>query len=296
MSARSRGGRWLGPALVAPAFAYIALLVGLPALLSLFLSVSDARVGSDETHFVGLANFAGALRTPGFRAALAHSFLFTVASQLLVIAGATLLALSLKEAFRGRGLVRFLVLLPWVAPISLGAIGWKWLLDSIYSVFNWALAAAHLVDPMNPPMWLGEPRLAMLSVVLVHTWRTLPFATVILLAGLTSIPRDIPEAAAVDGGGFWRTHFAITLPMIRPIVLVALLFGVVFTFTDMTAVYILTRGGPADATQVLPSLAFFTGILGGDLSGGAAISLFLFPLLLAGAVVLLKIARRTEVT
>lgn len=293
---RRPGRSMLGPALVAPAFAYIALLVGLPVVLSLYLSVSDARVGSDTTRFVGLENFAGAIRTPAFRAALAHSFLFTVISQALVIAGATLLALSLKEAFRGRGLVRFLVLLPWVAPISLGAIGWKWLLDSLYSVVNWTLAALHLVDPMNPPMWLGEPRLAMLSVILVHTWRTLPFATVILLAGLTSIPRDIPEAAAVDGGGFWRTHFTITLPMIRPIVLVALLFGVVFTFTDMTAVYILTRGGPADATQVLPSLAFFTGILGGDLSGGAAISLFLFPLLLIGAIVLLRIARRSEVT
>ncbi len=201
-------------------------------------------MGSDTTRFVGLANFAGALQTPSFRGALVHSLLFTFISQALVIAGATLLALSLKEAFRGRGFVRFLVLLPWVAPISLGAIGWKWLLDSLYSVVNWMLAAAGLVDPMNPPMWLGEPRLAMLSVILVHTWRTLPFATVILLAGLTSIPRDIPEAAAVDGGGFWRTHFTITLPMIRPIVLVALLFGVVFTFTDMTAVYILTRGGP----------------------------------------------------
>ena len=245
---------------------------------------------------MGLRNFRGALETP----ALPNGAL-----QLLPLharlAGAgdrrrDALALALKEAFRGRGLVRLLVLLPWVAPISLGAIGWKWLLDSLYSVINWMLAAAGLVDPMNPPMWLGEPRLAMLSVVLVHTWRTLPFATVILLAGLTSIPRDIPEAAAVDGSGFWRTHFSITLPMIRPIVLVALLFGVVFTFTDMTAVYILTRGGPADATQVLPSLAFFTGILGGDLAQGAAISLFLFPLLLAGAVVLLRIARRAEVT
>ena len=286
----------LGAALVAPAVVYMALLVALPFLMSLYLSVSDARVGSEETRFVGLSNFAGALRTPSFRAALAHSFLFTLVSQILVLAGATVLALSLKEAFRGRSLVRFLVLLPWVAPISLGAIGWKWLLDSLYSVINWMLVAAGLVDPMNPPMWLGEPRLAMLSVVLVHVWRTLPFATVILLAGLTSIPRDIPEAAAVDGSGFWRTHWSITLPMIRPIALVALLFGVVFTFTDMTAVYILTRGGPADATQVLPSLAFFTGILGGDMSGGAAISLFLFPLLLLGAIVLLRVARRSEVT
>ncbi len=292
----ARQRRWLGPAMVAPAVVYMAALVALPVLMALFYSVSDARVGSDLIHFAGLRNFSGALATPAFRTALRNSLLFTLLSQILVIAGATCLALALKEAFRGRGLVRLLILLPWVAPISLGAIGWKWLLDSLYSVVNWMLSYAHLVDPVNPPMWLGEPKLAMLSVVLVHTWRTLPFATVILLAGLTSIPRDIPEAAAVDGAGFWRTHFSITLPMIRPIVLVAFLFGVVFTFTDMTTVYILTRGGPADATQVLPSLAFFTGILGGDLAGGAAISLFLFPLLLVGAVLLLRIARRAEVT
>lgn len=282
--------------MVAPAVAYIVLLVGLPVVLALFLSVSDARVGSDELSFVGLTNFREAWQTPGFRTALRNSFVFTVISQALVLTGATVLALALKDAFRGRGLVRFLVLLPWVAPISLGAIGWRWLLDSLYSVVTWMLSAAHLVDPADPPMWLGEPRLAMLSVILVHAWRTLPFATVILLAGLTSIPRDIPEAAAIDGSGFWRTHFTITLPMIRPIVVVALLFGVIFTFTDMTAVYILTRGGPADATQVLPSLAFFSGILGGNLAQGAAISLFLFPLLLVGAIVLLKIARRSEVT
>lgn len=282
--------------MVAPAVAYIVLLVGLPVVLALFLSVSDARVGSDELSFVGLTNFREAWQTPAFRTALRNSFVFTVISQALVLTGATVLALALKDAFRGRGLVRFLVLLPWVAPISLGAIGWRWLLDSLYSVVTWMLSAAHLVDPADPPMWLGEPRLAMLSVILVHAWRTLPFATVILLAGLTSIPRDIPEAAAIDGSGFWRTHFTITLPMIRPIVVVALLFGVIFTFTDMTAVYILTRGGPADATQVLPSLAFFSGILGGNLAQGAAISLFLFPLLLVGAIVLLKIARRSEVT
>jgi len=280
--------------MIAPAAAYVALLVGLPVLMSLFLSVSDARVGSETISFAGLTNFRSALATPAFRVALRNSFLFTAASQALVVAGATLLALALQEPFRGRGLLRLLVLMPWVAPISLGAIGWKWLLDSLYSVVTWVLVALSLVSASNPPMWLGEPRLAMLSVLLVHAWRTLPFATMILLAGLSAIPRDIPEAAAVDGSGFWRTHFTITLPMIRPILLVALLFGVVFTFTDMTAVYILTRGGPADATQVLPSLAFFTGILGGDLAQGAAISLFLFPLLLAAAVALLRLARRAE--
>jgi multiple sugar transport system permease protein len=144
-------------------------------------------------------------------------------------------------------------------------------------------------------MWLGEPGLAMASVVAVHSWRMIPFATVILLAGLTSIPREIPEAAAVDGAGFWRTHFEITLPMMRPIMNVAVLFGIVFTFTDMTVVYILTRGGPYDTTQVLPSLAFFTGVLGSDLSEGAAISVFLVPILVAVAAFMLRIAHRAEV-
>lgn len=291
---RGRKDSRLGAALLLPAVVYIAALVGLPFFLALFYSVSDVKVASDEIHFVGLRNFADVLATPAFRRALRNSFVFTVLSQVFVLAGATTLALALKEAFRTRRVVRFLVLLPWVAPISLGSIGWKWLLDSIYSVFNWFLTRLHLVE--SPPMWLGEPGLAMASVVLVHTWRMLPFATVVLLAGLTSIPRDIPEAAAMDGAGFWRTHFQITLPMIRPIILVALLFGVIFTFTDMTVVYILTRGGPYDTTQVLPSLAFFTGILGGDLSGGAAISLFLFPLLVLAAFLMLRTSRRGEVT
>jgi len=279
--------------MIAPAIFFILALVGLPFLLAILYSVTDVKVASEEMRFVGLRNFSDILSSPGFRRALRNSFLFTACSQLFVLAGATILALALKEAFRTRRLVRFLILLPWVAPISLGSIGWKWLLDSIYSVFNWFLVGLHIVA--TPPMWLGEPGLAMASVVLVHAWRMLPFSTVVLLAGLTSIPKDIPEAAAVDGAGFWRTHLQISLPMIRPIVMVAALFGVIFTFTDMTVVYILTRGGPYDTTQVLPSLAFFTGILGGDLAGGAAISLFLFPLLLVVAFLMLKIARRSEV-
>ena len=144
-------------------------------------------------------------------------------------------------------------------------------------------------------MWLGEPSLAMISVILVQTWRLLPFSTVILLAGLTAIPKEIPEAAQVDGAGFWRTLFQITIPMMLPIINVAVLFGIIFTFTDMTVVYILTRGGPYDTTQVLPSLAFFTGVLGGDLAAGAAISLFLVPVLVVVAILMLRMAHRAEV-
>jgi multiple sugar transport system permease protein len=286
----------LGVAMFAPALLYIVALVGLPFALAFMYSVGDVTVGSVGYRFVGLANFESVLQSPTFRRSLLNSFIFTVSTQVIVLVCANVLALALRDHFRGRGVVRFLILLPWVAPISVGAIGWKWILDSIYSVINWVLINLHLVNQFTPPMWLGEPALAMTSVVLVHSWRMIPFATVILLAGLTSIPRDIHEAAAIDGAGFWRTHLTITLPMMTPIMNVAVLFGVIFTFTDMTVVYILTRGGPYDTTQVLPSLAFFTGILGSDLAEGAAISVFLVPILIVIAILMLRVAQRSEVT
>ncbi len=286
---------WLGVAMFAPAVLYIAAIIGLPLVLAFLYAFGNVRVGSVGYHFVGLDNFRSIIQSQAFRQSLQNSFVFTISSQVLVIVGSTILALALKEKFRGRGLVRFLILLPWVAPISLGAIGWKWILDSLYSVINWVLINLHLVNPFTPPMWLGEPSLAMLSVIVVEAWRLLPFSTVILLAGLTAIPKEIPEAAEVDGAGFWRTMFQITIPMMLPIINVAVLFGVIFTFTDMVVVYILTRGGPYDSTQVLPSLAFFTGVLGGDLAGGAAISLFLVPVLVVVAILMLRMAQRAEV-
>lgn len=287
--------RWLGPAMFLPAVLYVVALVGVPFVLAFLYSVGDVKVGSVGYHFVGVKNFASVLQNPTFLRSLRNSFVFTVSSQVLVLIGATLLALVLKNPFRGRRFVRFLILLPWVAPVSIGSIGWKWILDSLYSVINWVLVRLHLVKDYSAPMWLGEPKLAMMSVILVHTWHMLPFATVIILAGWTAIPRDIPEAAAVDGAGFFRRMFQIEIPMMLPIMNVAVLFGVIFTFTDMTVIYILTRGGPYDTTQVLPSMAFFTGILGGDLAEGAAISIFLVPLLVAVAWLMLRSAHRAEV-
>jgi len=288
--------RWLGPAMFLPAILYVAALIGVPFALAFLYSVGDVKVASVGYHFVGLENFRSVLQSPAFRTALRNSFVFTVSSQVLVLIGATILALALKDAFRGRGFIRFLILLPWVAPVSIGSIGWKWILDSLYSVINWVLIRFHLANEFSPPMWLGEPKLAMLSVVLVHTWHMLPFATVIILAGWTALPKDIPEAAAVDGAGFFRRLFQIEIPMMRPIMNVAVLFGVIFTFTDMTVVYILTRGGPYDTTQVLPALAFFTGVLGSDLAEGAAISIFVVPLLVVVAWLMLRTAHRAEVT
>lgn len=287
---------WLGPLMIGPAVLYIILIVGLPFFLALYYSVSNITMGSRTLEFVGLKNFASVIGTAKFQTSLKNTFIFAFISQALVIVLANVLALALLKDFRGKWLVRFLILLPWVAPISLGTIGWLWILDSIYSVINWTLQAVGLIGTEDWPMWLGIPHLAMGSVIAVHVWRLLPLATVILLGGLSSIPQDIHDAAAVDGAGFWRHVFQITIPLVRPIILVALLFGIVFAFTDMIVIFVLTRGGPYDTTQVLASLAFFTGVQAGDIAEGAAVALFLFPLLLAAAIIFLRVARRSEVT
>ncbi|MGB7621201.1 MAG: sugar ABC transporter permease [Terriglobia bacterium] len=285
----------LGAAMFSPAVLYLVLVIGAPFALAVFYAFSDARIGSTGLHFVGLENFRSILQSPSFRMALKNSVVFTVCAQIIVVVCSGALSIALEKPFRGRGLVRFLILLPWVAPVSLGSIGWKWILDSIYSVITWVLVWLHIYKPYNAPMWLGEPHLAMASVILVHCWRLIPFSTVVMLAGRTAIPKEIPEAAAIDGAGFWRTLFQINLPMMLPIINVAVLFGTIFTFTDMTVVYILTAGGPFDSTQTLPSLAFATGIQGSDLAAGAAISLFLVPVLVLIAFLMLRMAHRAEV-
>jgi multiple sugar transport system permease protein len=287
--------RWLGLLLIGPAVLYIFLLVGVPFFMALYYSVSNTTIGGGTMGFVGLRNFAAVIGTPSFQTALKNTIIFGLISQAMILVLSNALALALQTEFPGKRLIRFLILLPWIAPISIGTIAWLWIFDSTYSVLNWMLRLAGLIHGQGY-MWLGLPHLAMGSIIAVHVWRQLPLATVILLAGYGSIPQDIHDAAAVDGAGFWRHFFQITLPLILPISLVALLFGLIFTFTDMVIIYNLTRGGPFDTTQVLASLAFYTGIAGGDLAEGAAIALFLFPLLLAVALGFLMIAHRTEVT
>jgi multiple sugar transport system permease protein len=291
--------RWLSRFFIAPAMIYIGAVIGVPFVLAIWFSVSDVTVSSTAGHFVGLDNFRGAVEDPTFRRALGNTFLFAFVSQIIVIVLSSVLGIALQKEFRGKWMVRLLILLPWVAPVSLGSIGWLWLLDSIYSVINWTLQhGLHLCGELGQvscPVWLGQPSLAMTSIIAVQVWRTLPLATVILLGGLTSIPQDLHDAAAIDGAGFFRTLFQITLPLLLPIMLVAVLFGFVFAFTDMIVVWVLTRGGPYDTTQVLASLAFFKGIDGGDLAGASAVALFLMPVLAAAAILMLRLARRAEV-
>jgi multiple sugar transport system permease protein len=285
----------LGLAMFGPAVLYIVLLIAAPFCLAIFYAFSDARIGGGQLHYVGLENFRSILQSPSFRAALKNSVIFTVAAQIIVLVCSNILSIALEKPFRGRGLVRYLILLPWVAPVSLGTIGWKWILDSIYSVITWLLVWLGFVNKYSPPMWLGQEGLAITSVILVHCWRLIPFSTVILLAGRSAIPKEIPEAASIDGAGFWRTLFQINLPIMTPILGVAVLFGTVFTFSDLAVVNLLTNGGPYDSTQTLPNLAFTQGIQGSDLAAGAAISVFLVPVLVAIAYLMLRVAHRAEV-
>src|SRR5690348_15835604 len=230
------------------------------------------------------------------RDALWHTFLFTAIAQLILIVVAGLLAHALVRSFRGRWLMRFFLLLTWAAPIALTSIGFLWFFDPQASIFNWFHVHLHLVSRSNVPNWLGTPHAAMASIIAVQASRTIPFATVFFLAGISSIPAEVDDAAAMDGATGLKKFWYVSLPLQLPIAIVAVLFGIVFTATDMVVPYILTNGGPFNSTQVLTTWAFQTGINAGNLGEGASIALFMLPLLAFVTVGMLVFARRAEVT
>ena len=293
----------LGALFLTPAVIYIFALVGIPFLIAIAFSFSDVTAGNTSLDWVGLRNFRAILQTPQFIQSLSNTLMFTIVSQLITIVLANILALILSADFRGKWFARFLIMLPWATPIALGTIGWLWILNSKFSPIDWVLRYLHLLGEPGALLgesknlfYLGRLELAKASIILVYVWRMLPLSAVILMAGLTSIPQDILDQADVDGAGFWRILFQIKLPLIVPIMSIALLFSVIFTVGDMAVVYVLTRGGPVYYTQILPTWAFLKGIESGALAEGAATALFLFPVLLAGAIAVLRFSRRSEVT
>jgi multiple sugar transport system permease protein len=294
--------RFLGWVFLLPAITYIILLIGVPFVLAIAFSLADVTVGDTTLNFVGFENFTRIMRTPEFWQSLRNTFGFAITSQIIVIILANILAIILSSDFRGKWLALVLIMLPWSTPIALGAIGWLWLLDSKFSPIDWVLRYMNLLGGPEALLgiqknlyYLGRARLAQASIILVYVWRMLPLASVILLAGLTSIPQDLLDQAEVDGSTYWRTLFQIKLPLILPIMIIALLFSFIYTVGDMAIVYILTRGGPVYYTHVLPTWAYIKGIEGGALAEGAAVALFIFPVLLAAAIVVLRYSRRTEV-
>lgn len=284
---------FLAWAMLSPAVVYIVAVVAVPFVLSVAFAFSDVTAGDPSFDWVGLRNFERAFSDPVFWKSLGNTFLFTSVSMLLIVVFGKVLANILVTDFRGKWLIRFLVLLPWTTPVALSSVAWLWLYDTVYSPFDWILRNLGLIE--SHMYFLGKPGLATASVILVHVWRIVPLAAVIMMVGLLGIPQDVKDAARVDGAGFWRRMFEVTVPLTAPLIAVAALFGAIFTFTDMAVIYILTRGGPTNSTQVLSSWAFIVGIEGGDIGQGAVIALFLFPLLLAAAILILRAVRKIEV-
>jgi multiple sugar transport system permease protein len=277
-----------------PSVVYIIALVAVPFFLALAFSFTDVTVGDPTFNWVGLNNYIAIFSDPVFWTSLRNTLVFTAISMVLIVVFSKILANILIANFRGKWIIRFVILLPWTTPVALSAVAWMWLLDSTFSPIDWALREMGLIQ--SHLFYLGRPSLAMASVIAVYTWRMLPLAAVIIMAGLVAIPSDIQEAAEVDGAGFWRRMFEVTIPLTLPVIAIAVLFGAVITFTDMTVTYILTSGGPVHSTEVLASWAFLRGVQGGDLGQGAAIALFLLPPLLAGVIAILTAVRRMEVS
>ncbi|HEY6959715.1 MAG TPA: sugar ABC transporter permease [Candidatus Limnocylindria bacterium] len=280
-----------GYVLVAPAIAYILLLVAYPFGVALWFTVSNATVAEPIAEFTGLQNIQAVLNDEIFRRALLNTFIFTISSQALQMFFGTFLAFLLLRKFRGRGFVRALIMLPFTIPVAIGAMAWNWMLNPTYSVINWVGVHSGffpLIGAGTGPNWLGEEIPAMLSIILVNVWRNLPFTAIVLTAGISAVPQEIIEAANLDGAGWWTRWNKIMVPIVAPILYIALLFSLVFTATDMTVVWLMTRGNPVDSTHVIASYAFQTGVVAGSLGRGATMSLFLFPVLLVAAFLFLR--------
>lgn len=289
----------LGALMLGPAVLYVVAFVAVPFFIAIALSVSDATVGDPSIdRFVGLSNFIAVTQQEAFVTALRNSLIITLATVAGIVVLATIAVEILAREFRGKRLVQVLFMMPWAMPVALAAITWLWLLDSQFSPIDWLLVKVGLLGPHTPLgparhlYYLGREWLGIASVVFIDIWRTLPLATIIVLAGRLSIPRERLEQAQIDGAGFFRVLFRIVLPALAPVLIVAVLFTALLVIGEMSSVALLTRGGPGHSGQVLPYWAYLKGIESGDLAQGAAVSLFLFPVLLAAAIVALRFAYR----
>lgn len=296
VSVRARLGEWcdreqcLGPLFITPALLLLLLLVAYPFCIALYFAVSDAFIGR-PSRFVGLRNFTALWDSDAFRHTFRNAFVFTGSAVGAKLVLGMSLALLLHQQLWFKRLIRGAVLLPWVIPTALSTLGWWWMFNSLYSVVNWVGIHLGLLSPPGPN-WLGQPHYAMAAVVTVNVWRGLPFFAITLLAGLVSIPRDLYEAAEADGAGAVARFCYITLPLLKPVLAIVVLFSTIFTFADFNIVYVLTHGGPINSTHLFATLARQVGLETGRIGEGAAISLYLFPVLVFVVWAQLRFVRR----
>jgi multiple sugar transport system permease protein len=270
-----------------PLMLLIGALVVWPAFYSIYLSLLNKKM----TRFVGLGNYVFLLNRPGFRAVIMQSVIFAVSAVVLKALIGFVLA-HLMHNIRGRSqrIWRGLLLVPWVIPLAMSTLTWWWMFDPSYSAFNWLLNQVGL--PSVP--WLGRTWWARSAVILVNVWYGAPFFFIMYLAALKSVPEQLYEAATIDGAGTWARLRYVTLPVLRNVISITVLFSLIVTFANFDIVRILTAGGPQDQTHLFATYAFVVGIESGDIPLGAAVSLFMLPILAVFAWFILRgVARRS---
>ncbi len=275
------------------AFIMIALVV-YPFCLAVYFSLSDAFIG-EESEFIGLENFHYILTEDDiFLITIRNTLLFASISVAFKIVLGMAAALLLLKALRLKKFLRGSLLIPFVAPTALTTLGWWLIFDPTYSHINWILENVwpFYALGIGPYHWLGDPDLALYTCIFVNIWRGLPFFIITILAGLVSIPEHLYEAADIDGATAWDKFWKVTVPLLRPILAIIILFSTIFTLAEFNIVFVLTRGGPINSTHLFATYSYVTGISNHEIGLGAAISLFLFPILVVTVIGLLRLVRR----
>ncbi|WP_247645048.1 carbohydrate ABC transporter permease [Brucella pituitosa] len=261
-----------------PAAVFLLCFLTYPLGLGVWLGFTDTKIGRDGI-FIGLENYQFLWDDSVFWLSVFNTVLYTFVASVLKFALGLWLALLLNENLPIKSFFRAIVLLPWVVPTVLSALAFWWIYDAQFSILSWSLMKIGLIE--QPINFLGDPNNARLSVIAANVWRGIPFVAISLLAGLQTIPASLQEAASLDGASSWQRFRHVTLPMLTPIIAVVMTFSVLFTFTDFQLIYVLTKGGPVNATHLMATLSFQRAIPGGQLGEGAAIAVAMIPFLLA---------------
>ncbi len=272
----SRNG--LGLLFMAPATLLLVLFLTYPLGLGVWLGFTDTKIGRGG-EFIGLENYEFLWEDSVTRLALFNTLFYTFVASVLKFFLGLWLAVLLNERLPFKTFFRSVILLPYIVPTALSALAFWWLYDAQFSIISWVLIKMGWIDHYID--FLGDPWNARLSVLAANVWRGVPFVAITLLAGLQTISPSLYEAAAIDGATAWQRFKHITLPLLTPMIAVVMTFSVLFTFTDFQLIYVITRGGPLNATHLMATLSFQRAISGGALGEGAAIAIAMVPFLLA---------------
>jgi multiple sugar transport system permease protein len=268
--------RVLAAALIAPGVIILTVFIAYPFVMAIWFALTDISVGTAGT-FVGIDNFKKAWSDTIFQAAFWNTCFYTFWATVFKLTLGMWLALLLNRHFPFKRMIRAWMLLPFIIPTVLSTFAWRWMFDPTFSVINWTLYHAGWISDRLP--FLSDGDWAMWCAIVVNTWRGTPFFAITLLAGLQTINPDLHEAAALDGANAWHRFWHVTWPLLLPVTLVVVVFSVIQTFSDFQLIYVLTGGGPANSTHLVATYAYQIGVASGLLGEGAAISLFMFPVL-----------------